>query len=110
MLFSAKFFVHAFAQFRWGVFQEYAEEGENVFYMSPSAGQPEAIRCTFLIRGLVQKNDAAHTICYSRTFILYKPGNFQKINYIVLSFALLQTILYVYHANKMPGFYMYLFV
>ncbi|XP_060596290.1 calcium-activated chloride channel regulator 4-like isoform X1 [Ruditapes philippinarum] len=61
----AKFFVHAFAQFRWGVFQEYAEEGENVFYMSPSVGQPEAIRCTIMIRGLVQKNDAQHTICYS---------------------------------------------
>ncbi|XP_053377120.1 calcium-activated chloride channel regulator 1-like [Mercenaria mercenaria] len=61
----AKFFIHAFAQFRWGVFQEYAEEGENVFYMSPSTGQPEAIRCTFGIRGLIQKTDAAHTICYS---------------------------------------------
>ena len=68
---SAKFFVHAFAQFRWGVFQEYAEEGEHEFYMSPSTGRPEAIRCTIMLRGLVQKNDSTHTICYlSKMFIV----------------------------------------
>lgn len=59
-----KYFVHAFAQFRWGVFQEYAEEGESEFYLSAYSGRPEAIRCTFMIRGLVQKNDSTHTICY----------------------------------------------
>ncbi|XP_060596289.1 calcium-activated chloride channel regulator 1-like isoform X2 [Ruditapes philippinarum] len=60
----AKYFIHAFAQFRWGVFQEYPEEGESEFYISVTNGRPEAIRCTIQLRGLVQKNDSAHTICY----------------------------------------------
>ncbi|KAL4226206.1 hypothetical protein ACF0H5_014192 [Mactra antiquata] len=60
----AKYLVHSFAQFRWGVFQEYPEEGEPLFYMSAYTGRPEAIRCTIMIRGLVQKNDTAQTICY----------------------------------------------
>ncbi|XP_052284619.1 calcium-activated chloride channel regulator 1-like isoform X2 [Dreissena polymorpha] len=62
---SAKYLVHAFAQFRWGVFQEYAEEGEEVFYVSFNSGIPEAIKCIYFIRGLIERNDTSSTTpCY----------------------------------------------
>jgi len=66
LLLAAKYLVHAFAQFRWGVYQEYAEEGEPEFYISFNSGVPEAIKCVYSLRGLVQHNDTTVvTPCYA---------------------------------------------
>ncbi|XP_052780593.1 calcium-activated chloride channel regulator 1-like [Mya arenaria] len=76
---SAKYFVHAFAQFRWGVFQEYSEEGEEVFYISFNSGYPEAIKCIYGLRGLIERNDTAITTpCYPANSIDPVTGLYEK--------------------------------
>ena len=54
---TEKILVHEWAHFRWGVFDEYALEGEPQFYYSPSSGQLEGVRCTELIRGILRRTD-----------------------------------------------------
>ncbi|KAK3581283.1 hypothetical protein CHS0354_033016 [Potamilus streckersoni] len=66
-----KFFVHAWAEFRWGVFQEYGEEGELPFYFSIKSSRPEAIRCSFHLRGLISTKN--NTLCNSN-FINPRTG------------------------------------
>ena len=62
--------MHAFAQFRWGVFQEYAETGEVQFYFSIKEGRADAIKCTLGMRGLfVRKDTVNFTICYPQNSI-----------------------------------------
>ncbi|WAR25124.1 CLCA1-like protein [Mya arenaria] len=76
---SAKYFVHAFAQFRWGVFQEYSEEGEEVFYISFNSGYPEAIKCVYYLRGLIERNNAAVTTpCYITNSLDPVTGLYEK--------------------------------
>ncbi|KAK3581281.1 hypothetical protein CHS0354_033014 [Potamilus streckersoni] len=67
-----KFFIHAWAQFRWGVFHEYGEPGENPFYFSVKYGRPEAIRCVFYMRGLVSMKNGS--ICLPPGSIDQKTG------------------------------------
>ena len=43
---SEKILVHEWAHFRWGVFDEYALDGEPQFYLSPTSGNLEGVRCT----------------------------------------------------------------
>jgi len=67
---SARYFLHAFSQFRWGVFQEYAEEGESEFYISFKSAYPEAIRCVYGIKGLIQINNSSPVEpCYPSMFL-----------------------------------------
>ena len=74
-LILAKYFVHAFAQFRWGVFQEYAEAGETEFYFSISEGRADAIKCSLGMRGLFARSDTStFTICYPTNSIDNKTG------------------------------------
>ncbi|KAL3851882.1 hypothetical protein ACJMK2_015581 [Sinanodonta woodiana] len=70
-----KFFVHAWAEFRWGVFQEYGEEGELPFYFSIKYGRPEAIRCPFSLKGLISTKN--NTICYPN-FINPRTGLYSE--------------------------------
>ena len=67
---SAKYFIHAFAQFRWGVFQEYSEDGESEFYFSPYYGRPDAIKCNQNLKGLIVRSDLPGlVICYPQNSI-----------------------------------------
>ncbi|KAH9513112.1 Calcium-activated chloride channel regulator 1 [Bulinus truncatus] len=46
-------FVHEWAHYRWGVFDESAVEGEQMFYFSPTTRQSEAVRCNLHLTGKV---------------------------------------------------------
>ncbi|KAL8558268.1 hypothetical protein ACOMHN_053653 [Nucella lapillus] len=52
-----KVLVHEWAHFRWGVFDEYALEGEPQFYFSPKTGNLEGVRCTELIQGILHRKN-----------------------------------------------------
>ncbi|KAL3851881.1 hypothetical protein ACJMK2_015580 [Sinanodonta woodiana] len=69
---AEKYFIHAWAQFRWGVFQEYGEPGESPFYFSVKYGRPEAIRCVFFMRGMVSMKNG--TTCLTQNYIDTKTG------------------------------------
>ena len=62
---SDKFIVHEWATFRWGVFNEYPNKGENEFYYSTAFGRSDPIRCSIGLLGrmfLRYPNGSAH-IC-----------------------------------------------
>ncbi|ESO89264.1 hypothetical protein LOTGIDRAFT_229149 [Lottia gigantea] len=63
------FLVHQWARFRWGVFEEYALPGEKEFYISPTTGNIEGVRCNINQRGMnfyyVNKDDAQPFYCRS---------------------------------------------
>lgn len=61
-----KILVHEWAHFRWGVFDEYAVDGEPHFYFSTTTGKLEGIRCTELQQGIIIKFDATGHFNYCR--------------------------------------------
>ncbi|ESO89263.1 hypothetical protein LOTGIDRAFT_229148 [Lottia gigantea] len=44
--------VHEWAHFRWGVYDEYAKDGEQQFYDSPKTGKVVGVACNSNIRGI----------------------------------------------------------
>ncbi|KAK7003556.1 calcium-activated chloride channel regulator 2 [Biomphalaria glabrata] len=61
---SSRVFVHEWAHFRWGVFDEFPQEGEEQFYFSPSTMQLEAVRCNLHIAGeLIRLNNGSDVPC-----------------------------------------------
>ncbi|XP_062621959.1 calcium-activated chloride channel regulator 3A-1-like isoform X2 [Saccostrea cucullata] len=59
-----KFLVHEFAKYRYGVFEEYPNPGENQFYFSTTFGRADPVRCTIgLIGRIVKKTSSGMQIC-----------------------------------------------
>ncbi|XP_059142678.1 calcium-activated chloride channel regulator 1-like [Physella acuta] len=48
-----RLFVHEWAHFRYGVFDEFAQRGEQQFYFSPASGRQEAVKCNRHLAGQV---------------------------------------------------------
>ncbi|XP_012938799.1 calcium-activated chloride channel regulator 4A [Aplysia californica] len=55
---SGRLLVHNWAHFRWGVFDEFSQEGEPQFYFSPTTGQLEAVKCNINMVGRIYKKTA----------------------------------------------------
>ncbi|XP_061184026.1 calcium-activated chloride channel regulator 4-like [Saccostrea echinata] len=59
-----KFLVHEFAKYRYGVFEEYPNPGENQFYFSTTFGRADPVRCTTgLIGRIVKRTSSGIQIC-----------------------------------------------
>ncbi|XP_067673202.1 calcium-activated chloride channel regulator 1-like [Haliotis asinina] len=61
-----KVLVHEWAHFRWGVFDEYPQLGEQKFYFSPSTGKMEAVRCNIEIYGQIYIRYPNGTLVFCR--------------------------------------------
>ncbi|XP_071106743.1 calcium-activated chloride channel regulator 1-like [Haliotis cracherodii] len=61
-----KVLTHEWAHFRWGVFDEYPQEGEQKFYFSPSTGKMEAVRCNIEIYGQIYIRYPNGTLIFCR--------------------------------------------
>ncbi|GFR57954.1 calcium-activated chloride channel regulator 1 [Elysia marginata] len=53
--YQGRLFVHEWAKFRWGVFEEFARDGEQQFYFSPTTGNLEAVRCNIHMVGRIYR-------------------------------------------------------
>ncbi|KAK3787610.1 hypothetical protein RRG08_034313 [Elysia crispata] len=53
--YQGRMFVHEWAKFRWGVFEEFAREGEQQFYFSPTTANLEAVRCNIHMVGRIYR-------------------------------------------------------
>lgn len=56
-----KFIVHEWGTFRWGVFNEYPDDGENQFYFSTVFGRPDPVRCSVGLLGRIMARYPNHT-------------------------------------------------
>ncbi|KAK6165734.1 hypothetical protein SNE40_022599 [Patella caerulea] len=60
--------VHEWAHFRWGVFDEYPHDGEQLFYFSPSSGEYKPVTCNEHMEvRIYRRNTSPAVFCFNTT-------------------------------------------